>query len=61
MKAIIGIILIILLIGSTVANYKGLKAAQASGQHATRFKIILGVDVILLVLVSIAFIFQFIL
>lgn len=58
MKLIIGIILLVILLGSAWNNYRGLKHATAQGANTTRYKIILGVDVILLVLILLTIVLQ---
>ncbi|MCE4992338.1 hypothetical protein [Staphylococcus haemolyticus] len=59
MSVTIGIILIIvLLILSLVPNYKAMQQAKSQGQKSTRFTIMVGIDLILLVLLVVTIILK---
>lgn len=61
MSVTIGIILIIvLLILSLVPNYNAMKQAKAQGQKATRFTVMVGIDLILIVLLIVTIILKLI-
>ncbi|MCQ9904010.1 hypothetical protein L6D11_18415 [Staphylococcus aureus] len=59
MSVTIGIILkIVLLILSLVPNYKAMQQAKSQGQKSTRFTIMVGIDLILIVLLVVTIILK---
>lgn len=61
MSVMIGIVLIIvLLLLSLIPNYKAMKQAQSQGVKSTRFTIMVGVDLILILLLVVTIILKLI-
>lgn len=59
MTIIIGVVILILLIISFIPNYKAMKLAKHQGQKTTRFTIMVGIDLILIVLIILTLILKF--
>lgn len=57
---IIGIILIILLILSLIPNYRAMKINQAEGNNTAKFKFMVGVDAVLIVLLVVTVVLKII-
>ncbi|RUN46282.1 hypothetical protein AZ902_11220, partial [Staphylococcus epidermidis] len=51
MTIIIGLIVIILLIISLLPNYKAMVLAKQQGQRPTRYTIMVGIDLLLIILI----------
>ncbi|KDE94785.1 membrane protein [Staphylococcus sp. TE8] len=58
MTIIIGVVIIILLIISLIPNYQAMKLAKNQGQKPTRYTIMVGIDLILIVLIAITLILK---
>ncbi|MBL7573614.1 hypothetical protein [Staphylococcus saccharolyticus] len=58
MTLIIGIIIIILLIISLIPNYKAMVLAKHEGQKSTRFTIMVGIDLILILLIAVTLVLK---
>ena len=55
MSIFLGIVIIILLIVSLIPNLKAVKNSKQTGEKNPRFAIMIGIDAILLVIVTLAF------
>ena len=58
MTIIIGVVILILLIISLVPNYQAMKLAKNQGQKSTRYTILGGLDVVLIVLILVTLILK---
>ncbi|MBX5319446.1 hypothetical protein [Staphylococcus caprae] len=58
MTIIIGIVILILLIISLVPNYQAMKLAKNQGQKSTRYTIMVGIDLVLIVLILVTLILK---
>lgn len=58
MTIIIGVVTLILLIISLVPNYQAMKLAKNQGQKSTRYTIMVGIDLVLIVLILVTLILK---
>ncbi|BBD89293.1 hypothetical protein WL278_06150 [Staphylococcus caprae] len=58
MTIIIGVVILILLIISLVPNYQAMKLAKNQGQKSTRYTIMVGIDLVLIVLILVTLILK---
>ncbi|MDU6392257.1 MAG: hypothetical protein E6571_05565 [Staphylococcus epidermidis] len=60
MTIIIGLIVIILLIISLLPNYKAMVLAKQQGQKPTRYTIMVGIDLLLIILIIVTLVLKLI-
>ena len=58
MTIISGVVILILLIISLVPNYQAMKLAKNQGQKSTRYTIMVGIDLVLIVLILVTLILK---
>ena len=58
MTIIIGVVILILLIISLVPKYQAMKLAKNQGQKSTRYTIMVGIDLVLIVLILVTLILK---
>lgn len=58
MTIIIGVVILILLIISLVPNYQAMKLAKNQGQKSTRYTIMVGIGLVLIVLILVTLILK---